>query len=79
MLYRKKPVVINAYDFTETKVDEEGKPLYDGEQDGVYYIDTLEGRHNIREDDFVIVGVEGERYPCKRSIFIATYDKVSEC
>jgi hypothetical protein len=28
--------------------------------------------------DWVIKGVEGEFYPCKPSIFAATYDKVEE-
>lgn len=29
-LYRKKPEIVEAYDFSKTKVDKHGKPLYDG-------------------------------------------------
>ncbi len=39
------------------------------------WIDTLEGGHIVCPGDFIITGVEGERYPCKPSIFYATYDR----
>jgi len=29
-----------------------------------------------REGDYIIIGVQGEMYPCKADIFKATYDKV---
>jgi hypothetical protein len=75
-LYVKKPISIQAYDFLKTKTDAEGNSLTDGKEDGKYYIDTLEGKHYVRPDDFIIIGVRGERYPCKRDIFFATYEKV---
>ncbi len=37
------------------------------------YIKTLEGKHYISKDDYIITGVEGERYPCKSNIFHKTY------
>lgn len=37
-------------------------------------INTLEGAHVIREGDYIITGVAGERYPCKPDIFAATYE-----
>lgn len=40
---------------------------------GVPYITTLEGYHFISEGDYIITGIEGERYPCKRRIFEKTY------
>lgn len=38
------------------------------------WIDTKEGGHIVCPGDFVITGVQGERYPCKPDIFSATYD-----
>jgi hypothetical protein len=40
------------------------------------WIDTLEGGHIVCPNDWIITGVEGEKYPCKPSIFAATYDPV---
>ncbi len=37
------------------------------------YIYTLEGKHYINKGDYIITGVDGERYPCKREIFLKTY------
>lgn len=39
-------------------------------------IETLEGSHDVIATDWVITGVQGERYPCKDEIFRATYDPV---
>jgi hypothetical protein len=36
------------------------------------YIFTLEGKLYISEGDYIITGVEGERYPCKPGIFHKT-------
>lgn len=41
------------------------------------YIDTLEGGHTVCPGDFIITGVQGERYPCKPDIFAATYEAVT--
>jgi len=37
-------------------------------------IRTLEGWLKIREGDYIITGVKGERYPCKPDIFEQTYE-----
>ena len=42
------------------------------------YISTLEGRHYIGKGDYIITGIQGERYPCKPDIFEATYEPVEE-
>ena len=39
-------------------------------------IKTLEGWHLVTDGDWIITGVEGERYPCKDGIFKATYEPV---
>ena len=45
---------------------------------GINYleINTLEGEMTARLGDYVIKGVQGEFYPCKSSIFSATYEPV---
>lgn len=40
------------------------------------WIDTKEGGHIVCPGDWIITGVQGERYPCKPSIFDATYEAV---
>lgn len=40
------------------------------------WIDTLEGGHIVCPGDWIITGVQGERYPCKPDIFEATYEPV---
>lgn len=39
-------------------------------------IPTLEGRMIAVQEDWIIKGVEGEIYPCKPSVFMATYEPV---
>ena len=41
------------------------------------WIDTLEGGHIVCPGDWIITGVAGENYPCKPSIFGATYEAVT--
>jgi hypothetical protein len=38
------------------------------------WIDTKEGGHIVCPGDWIITGVQGERYPVKPDIFTATYD-----
>lgn len=40
------------------------------------WIDTLEGGHIVCPGDWIITGVQGERYPCKPDIFEQTYERV---
>ena len=42
------------------------------------FIATLEGGHIVCPGDWIITGVEGERYPCKPGIFEKTYEPVIE-
>ena len=82
--YRKKPVVIEAVQFTGTGesctevADFTGrtavwKPTtYDGG-----HIQTLEGAMEFGPGDWIIKGVAGEFYPCKPDIFAATYEAVA--
>lgn len=42
------------------------------------WIDTKEDGHRVCPGDWIITGIQGERYPCKPSIFAATYEPVGE-
>lgn len=42
------------------------------------WIDTLEGGHVVCPGDWIITGVQGERYPCKPDIFEATYEPLPD-
>ena len=48
-----------------------GQPMHDHG-----WIDTLEGGHIVCPGDWIITGVQGERYPCKPNIFAKTYEPV---
>jgi len=82
--YRKKPIVIDAEQF---------KPHENQWPDGVIpwsekgirprdcswgYIKTLEGPLHVQANDWIITGIQGEKYPCKPDIFRATYEAVEK-
>jgi hypothetical protein len=73
--YFKKPIPIKAYDFSETKFDENDKPLYSSKDEEGYCItnDRWGSWENIREDDFIIEDVDGSRHPIRREIFFENY------
>ncbi|WP_241647827.1 hypothetical protein [Rosenbergiella metrosideri] len=77
--YRKKPVVIEAIQWTGKNQQEifnfVGRDATLGDVKGMT-IRTLEGDHHASVGDYIIKGVQGEFYPCKPDIFLATYDKV---
>jgi hypothetical protein len=76
MKFRKKPVVIEAVQFTEENYQEvkDFCPalVYIDTMNG--YIKTLEGVMQASEGDWIIKGVNGEFYPCKPDIFQKTYE-----
>jgi hypothetical protein len=41
-----------------------------------YGIETLEGFMECKDGDWIITGVNGEKYPCKPDIFEKTYERV---
>jgi hypothetical protein len=86
MKYRKKPVVIDAFRLGEEWPDWWADAVTanrvtthnaDGRWRGgpdYALIQTLEGEMRAENGDWIIRGVEGEIYPCKPSVFGATYD-----
>lgn len=81
--YRKKPVVVEAMEFTGDNandiarfVGEELGPFPYGKCD-YFTIETLEGDMTARVGDYIIKGVKGEFYPCRSDIFEATYEEAN--
>lgn len=80
MKYRKKPVVIEAIQFTGDN-HKECKDFLEGNFDNTLSypnIKTLNGVVSVEIGEFLCKGVKGEFYPCKSDIFEATYEKVEE-
>ena len=89
--YRKKPVVINAVEWTGRNLKEiieftgRHESIKDWEWERyerlVKYaglkIFTLEGAYIATIGDMIIRGLQGEFYPCKPDIFAKTYEDVS--
>ena len=87
MKYRKKPVVIEAMQFTEESKDRvfgwlrmksHAYPSYNEQKRPTLIIPTPEGEMTASIGDYVIKGVNGEFYPCKPDIFEKTYEGVEE-
>lgn len=77
--YRKRPVIIDAIEWTgknEKQVLDFMNWRHADVEKGELYIYTLEGRMHASIGDFVIKGVAGEFYACKPEIFHATYELV---
>jgi hypothetical protein len=84
--FRKKPVEIEAVQYFPELVDKiEGLLQTPGEYGANYgsgipgvqvHIHTLEGSMVVRKGDWIITGVNGEKYPCKPDIFEKTYEPV---
>ena len=72
--FRKRPVVIEAEQW-RPGVRIEGMVLDD---DGNPVIETLEGSMRVSPGDWIITGINSEKYPCKPDIFEKTYEPVTE-
>jgi len=82
--YRKKPIEIEAVEFNGWNfgiINDwiTGKAeLYPACYKKKMIIHTLEGNMTANVGDYIIKGVNGEFYPCKRDIFEKTYELVEE-
>lgn len=88
--FRKKPVVIVAKQLPDLESSPEavdqwrtvahwcGGQMVTDALGPCILIDTLEGQMRADPGDWIIRGVAGEFYPCKDSIFAATYEAVEE-
>lgn len=84
MKYRKKPVIIDAIQFTKNNIEEikwftNNKAFNFLISDTTScIIPTLEGSHLATEGDYIIKGIKGEFYPCKPDIFNLTYENIND-
>lgn len=85
--YQKKPIVIEALQFTGDNIDEitafigNTRQAVIKDENGyptAIIIKTLEGNHRASLNDWIIKGIKNEFYPCKPDIFKATYEKIHE-
>jgi len=88
--YRKKPVEIDAVQMTADLIEDELRhaptwvreahegervvPGFGGPSAHFFSVETDEGDMRGDAGDWLIRGVEGELYPCRDSVFRATYD-----
>lgn len=90
MKFRKKPVIIEAVQWTGEnseailywvggyhKSDSLERIAY-LDKDHQLKIRTLEGEHLANVNDWIIKGVHNEFYPCKPDIFEKTYEAVED-
>lgn len=83
---RKIPCIVTAveYDGTDESAKACGLTLQElasgplGRRNFAWGVRTLEGFMQASKGDWIITGVEGERYPCKASVFAKTYERVSQ-
>jgi len=83
--FKKKPVVIEAMQFTDEMKDRcyswVGSNRYarhTNDDKPELVITTLEGDMVTSIGDWIIKGIKGEFYPCKPDIFEATYEAVEQ-
>lgn len=79
MKYTKRPIPVHAEQFREIwGISGEGSVTA---PDCVvrrwfrtgWWIKTLEGWYRVNLGDYIITGVKGEKYPCRKDIFEITY------
>ena len=84
--YRKKPVVIEAIEYTDANLDKilafgGDSLLYSsgfGYQDERLEIMTSEGIMRASKGDFVCKGTAGEFYPCKPIPFFQVHERIDD-
>jgi hypothetical protein len=90
MKFRKKPVVIDAFQWSPQQEEQAPQWFKDAlASRQIYYIDAgsinvklgicvIGGRVTADSGDWVLRGVNGEFYPCTDDIFWKTYEQVSD-
>lgn len=85
--YRKKPIIVEAQQWfpgrniacvqrippTKVKIPERGIEVDRPER---HVINTPEGQFDVTPGDYIVTGIQGEKYPVKPSIFGNTYEPV---
>jgi hypothetical protein len=80
MKYRKKPIIIEAIQWTGSNYAEVVDFMHIGYNfvEDKVLIPTLEGTMTASPGDYIIKGVNKEVYPCKPDIFEKSYEPIEE-
>lgn len=81
MRYKKKPIIVDAKQWTGDNLEEINQFFGGNFKVGkarFLMIQTLEGLMMAAPRDWIIRGIAGEVYPCKPDIFEATYEEVDD-
>ena len=83
MKYVKKPIPVEAFcpaeeDWPGWFIDNPNVYIEGSCSNCLIIIKTLEGPMTCHKEDYIIQGVDGELYPCRRDIFLKTYEKFEE-
>ena len=83
MKYIKKPIPVEAFCPAEDVAppwftQHPFKMILGNNEINQIIISTIEGDMACYETDYIIQGVDGELYPCRRDIFLKTYEKFEE-
>lgn len=81
MRYVKKPIPVEAIQYTGDNllsVTQFAKAHFYINSKGMLYISTLEGDMLCDKGSYIIRGVDGEYYPCRKDIFEKTYVEYKE-
>lgn len=83
--YVKKPVIIKAIQWTGDNTKEiinfggltnSGHPLIMNFEKGNLIVSTLEGYMKAYPGDYILRGIKGEIYPCRKDIFEESYEEI---
>ena len=81
--YVKKPIPVEALCLIEDPIPEWflKHPFKMIQREGneiIITISTLEGDMSCKGEDYIIRGTHGELYPCRRDVFLETYEPYEE-
>jgi hypothetical protein len=80
---KKRPVEVEGFQLTKEMLHTKNFKFSVGSRSiyilwGVFCIETLEGVMKAKVGDWIIKGIKGEIYPCRKDIFEETYDLLEE-
>lgn len=83
MKFRKKPIMVEAetvgiYYSVDTGYWASPSCVVKRRFRKGWWVKTLEGWCRVRQGDWIITGIKGEKYPCRVDIFEETYEKVGK-
>ena len=77
----KKPIEIEAFQLKDSMLykdivfQHKDRSVFPKGDSVHFVIETLEGEMTAKSGDYIIIGVKGEIYPCRKDIFEETYEK----